>query len=237
MYTIFFIAYLIGTIAGFQQEKPVYECLKTDDEIVIDGVFDEKAWEKASVARFVDQDGSEPRLKTRFQWLWDNDYLYGAFYMEDDRLWASRTEKDDSLWKENVVEFFINADGCSKSYIEIEVNPLNTVLDLFVLNKYNARRDIRQLWSWECKGMISAVQLEGTLNDDSDRDEGWSLEIAIPFGQIYTAPNHPPKDGDRWFVDFCRGEGEEQPGVREVSSWSPPAFHNPLSYGILEFRE
>lgn len=225
---------------GFSQEKaekPVYECYKVDQPIVVDGIMGESVWGKALEAHFVNMDGTEPRLKTRFRWVWDDEYLYGAFEVEDDHLWASMKERDAYLWTENVVEFFINADGASKSYIEIEINPLNTILDLFVLNKYNARKDIKQLWDWDCDGLKNAVQLRGTLNDASDVDEGWSFEIAIPFAQVYTAPNHPPKDGDRWYVDFCRGEGEENMDRREVSAWSPPAFHNPLSYGTLVFRE
>ncbi|MCF8336103.1 MAG: carbohydrate-binding family 9-like protein [Bacteroidales bacterium] len=236
MHTLLIFVYFVSMLSLFQQDKPVYECSKTGEKIEIDGKIDEGAWEKAPVARFVAQDGSGPRLDTRFQWLWDDEYLYGAFHVEDDHLWATMTERDAYLWKENVVEFFINADGCSKSYIEIEINPKNTILDLFVLNKYNARKDIKQLWNWDAKGLKHAVQLKGTLNDASDTDEGWTFEIAIPFDQVYTAPNHPPKEGDRWYVDFCRGEGEEKE-AREASSWSPPAFHNPLSYGQMVFRE
>jgi hypothetical protein len=236
MSTVILFISLIASTLLFQQDKPVYECHKTGESIEIDGKIDENAWDKAPEAHFVAQDGSEPRLKTRFQWLWDDEYLYGAFHVEDDHLWASMTERDAYLWKENVVEFFINADGCSKSYIEIEINPKNTILDLFVLNKYNARKDIKQLWNWDAKGLKSAVQLMGTLNDASDTDEGWIFEIAIPFDEVYTAPNHPPKDGDRWYVDFCRAEGEEKK-TTEASSWSPPAFHNPLSYGQMVFRE
>jgi hypothetical protein len=236
-YLIFFLH--ISTFWSFQEDtdKPVYACYNAGQEIVVDGKIDESAWQKAPEAFFVTMEGAEPRLMTRFRWLWDEEYLYGAFEVEDDHLWASMKERDAYLWTENVVEFFINADGSSKSYIEIEINPLNTILDLFVLNKYNARRDIKQLWDWDCDGLKSAVQLNGTLNDSSDQDEGWTFEIAIPFAQVYTAPNHPPKPGDQWFVDFCRGEGDEDPDRREVSAWSPPAFHNPLSYGRLIFRE
>jgi hypothetical protein len=227
--------YLISSLF-YQQDKPVYECNKIREEIKIDGKIEERIWQKAPKAHFVSQNGTKPRLETCFQWLWDDEYLYGAFYVEDDHLWASMTKRDAYLWKENVVEFFINADGCSKSYIEIEINPRNTILDLFVLNKYNDRRDIKQLWNWDAKGLKSAVQLNGTLNVASDTDEGWTFEIAIPFDQVYTAPNLPPKEGDRWYVDFCRAEGEEKK-TREASSWSPPAFHNPLSYGVMIFRE
>jgi hypothetical protein len=216
---------------------PVYECYKTTEVLKLDGLIEEKVWEIATEATFINADGSEPRQKTTFKWLWDDKYLYGAFFVEDDHIWAKMTDRDAYLWYENVVEFFINADGSSKSYVEIEINPLNTILDLFVLNKHNDRSDIRQLWTWDCEGLLSAVKVYGTINDSSDKDSHWTFEIAIPFDQIYTAPNNPPHDGDFWFVTFTRGEGDENPERREASSWSPPAFHNPLSYGKMIFRE
>lgn len=218
-------------------DAPVYYCYKTASPLKIDGLLDEEVWQKAPEASFFNADGSAPRQKTIFRWLWDDKYLYGAFYVEDDHIWASMTERDAYLWYENVVEFFINADCSSKSYVEIEINPLNTILDLFVLNKHNNRSDIRQLWNWDCKGLLSAVKIYGTINDESDKDSHWTFEIAIPFDEIYTAPNHPPENGDSWSVTFTRGEGDENPEHPEASSWSPPGFHNPLSYGTLIFRE
>jgi hypothetical protein len=218
-------------------DPPVYECHRTAAKIEVDGLIDEAAWKDAPEATFINADGSAPRQKTTFRWLWDEEYLYGAFYVEDDHIWAKMTERDAYLWYENVVEFFINADGSSKSYIEIEINPLNTILDLFVLNKHNNRSDIRQMWEWNCEGLLSEVRVFGTINDDSDRDSHWTFEIAIPFDQIYTAPNLPPSEGDTWYVTFTRGEGDENPDRREASSWSPPAFHNPLSYGKMVFKE
>lgn len=214
-----------------------YQCHKTSDIITIDGKADETAWNRAEKAVFVSMDGHQPRLKTEFMWLWDNKNLYGFFHIEDDNLWATMKKRDDHLWTENVVEFFIDPDGCSKTYAEFEFNPLNTILDLYILNKYNSRRDIRQLWEWNCDSLQSAVVVKGTLNYSGDRDEGWDLEVALPFSQFYTAPNIPPMQGDEWKADFCRGEGEEKPGKPEYSAWAPPAFHNPLSYGIFKFVE
>jgi hypothetical protein len=222
---------------SFSQEKPVYGCYKTNETISIDGKGIETAWEHAEKGQFVAMDGSAPRLATEFRWLWDDQYLYGFFHIVDDNLYASMTGRDDHLWKENVVEFFIDDDNSSKSYIEFEFNPLNTVLDLFVLNKYNARKDIRQLWEWNCEGLKNAVFVKGTINNPKDKDEYWDLEVAIPFSQFYSAPNLPPVAGDEWKIDFCRGEGEENPAKGEYSAWAPPAFHNPLSYGILKFVE
>lgn len=234
---LFIILCTLAFGVAYGQEKPSYECHKLKSNVIIDGKIDEAAWRDASEASFVNFDGTAPRLKTTFKWLWDDQYLYGAFYVEDDHIWATMENFDDHLWTENVVEFFINADGSSKSYIEIEINPLNTILDLFVLNKYNARKDIRQLWEWNCEGLKSAVELHGTINNPDDTDSHWTFEIAIPFDQVYTSKNNPPLPGDVWYVDFCRGEGNEKEGKFEASAWSPPAFHNPLSYGTFLFLE
>jgi len=221
----------------YGQSKPVYYCKKTDNAINVDGKLDDKAWQNADKSWFVDMDGNEPRLKTWFKLTWDDQYLYAAFHVQDDHIWATMKKRDEFLWYENVVEFFIDPDGSPKSYAEFEINPLNTILDLYILNKYMARKDIYQLWEWNCKGMKSATELYGSLNDESDTDEYWEFEVALPFDQFYTAPNVPPVSGDVWMVDFCRGEGNERPDEREVSAWAPPAFHNPLSYGKLIFME
>jgi len=236
MYLYVLVAYISWFIHPENNDVPTYDCYRTSETIQVDGKIDEKAWDMAPEATFINADGSAPRQETRFRWLWDDNYLYGAFYVEDDHIWAKMTERDAYLWYENVVEFFINADGSSKSYIEIEINPLNTILDLFVLNKHNDRSDIRQLWNWDCEGLLSQVVVDGTINDASDRDNHWTFEIAIPFDQVYTAPNNPPVPGDVWYVTFTRGEGDENPERREASSWSPPAFHNPLSYGQMIFK-
>ncbi len=215
---------------------PVYHCYKTSGEIVIDGIIDEAVWEKAERAQFVNNnDGTVPELKTTFKWLWDDKYLYGAFHVEDKDIWATMTEHDDHLWEEEVVEFFIDADGASKTYYEFEINPLNAILDLYLLNKFNDRKDIYQLWEWDCKGMKNAVKVVGTVDNRDDVDEYWDFEVAIPFDQIYTSPNVPPVAGDSWKMDFCRGERGKNGFV--ATSWSPPAFHNPLSYGTFIFEK
>ena len=35
--------------------------------------------------------------------------------------------------------------------------------------------------TWNSDGMKSATSLEGTLNDNTDVDKGWYVEMAIPY--------------------------------------------------------
>ena len=90
---------------------------------------------------------------------------------------------------------------------------------------------------------------DGTLNEPSDEDNGWSVEIAIPVAVIdeTTEAACPPHIGDRWRVNFSRVqwqlqivengyEKRQEPENNWV--WSPQreiAMHEPEHWGIVEF--
>ena len=60
---------------------------------------------------------------------------------------------------------------------------------------------------FDMPGLQTAVQVKGTLNDNSDIDEGWSLEIAMPWQSLGLLANGralPPKDGDVWSMFLGR---------------------------------
>ena len=89
------------------------------------------------------------------------------------------------IFQDNDIELFVDPDGDGLRYFELEVNALNTAWDLFLLKPY--RDGGHGDNSWDIVGLRSAVGLEGTLNDPSDRDGGWTLELAIPCARSATA--------------------------------------------------
>ncbi|MFC5412386.1 carbohydrate-binding family 9-like protein [Larkinella bovis] len=55
--------------------------------------------------------------------------------------------------------------------------------------------------NYDLPGLQTAVQLDGTLNDHTDIDRGWSLEISIPWQSLSWLANGrslPPQKGDIW---------------------------------------
>jgi cellulose/xylan binding protein with CBM9 domain len=209
-----------------------YTVMRTLGPIKVDGVFDEPSWRAAkSTGAFRANDGSQtPTSKVEAKMIWDDSNLYFAFECEDTDLFATMTKRDEHLWQEEVVEVFIDPDGDEKNYIELEVNPLGAFLDLFVLTpvvpipyeSYNISAE------W-------AVKVDGTVQNSSDRDRGWNVELAVPFKEAVTAPHRPPKDGDKWRLNLYRIERKPK---EEYIAWSPtlkPSFHTPSRFGEVTF--
>ena len=62
---------------------------------------------------------------------------------------------------------------------------------------------------WDFPGLQSAVHVDGALNDRSQVDRGWSVELAFPWASMTALANGrslPPKDGDEWRIFFGRFE-------------------------------
>ena len=86
-----------------------------------------------------------------------------------------------------------------------------------------------------------ATSLLGILNVAGDEDEGWSLEVAIPFGNFSDVVRDIPlKPGTSWRINLNRLDGVQP--HRELSMWSPsgtekPNFHVPERFGVVVFSE
>ena len=111
--------------------------------------------------------------------LWDNQNLYLLADIKDDHIWGNLKQKDTVIYYNNDFEIFIDPDGDTHNYMEIEINALNTVWDLFLDKPYRNKAIVDN--DWDVKGLESAVFYNGTLNDSSDIDFGWILEIAMPW--------------------------------------------------------
>jgi hypothetical protein len=62
---------------------------------------------------------------------------------------------------------------------------------------------------WDFPGLQSAVRLDGTLNDNSDIDNGWTVELAFPWQgmkALFGPDGLPFSAGDTLHMDFSRFE-------------------------------
>jgi hypothetical protein len=235
-----------------------YACVRATTAVEIDGRLGEEAWAGAPWTRdFVDIEGDRrpaPRFRTRAKMLWDDQFFYVAAHLQEPHLWATLRQRDAVIYHDNDFEVFLDPDGDSHLYTEIELNALNTVWDLLLVRPY--RDGGPALHAWDIPGLKTAVHLEGTLNDPTDVDTGWTVEIAIPFAGIAETTDAacPPRPGDRWRVNFSRVQWRLDASdgryakIRDAATgkplpednwvWSPQreiAMHEPEHWGIVAF--
>jgi ketosteroid isomerase-like protein len=229
-----------------------YVCSRAEHPPKIDGRLDDAAWQAAPWTEdFVDIEGSrrpKPRLRTRAKMLWDAEYFYLAAELEEPHVWGTLTKHDSVIFNDNDFEFFIDPDGDNHGYYEFEINALNTGWDLFLPRPY--KDEGRADNGWDMPGLKTAVHVTGTLNDPSDRDTGWTVEIAIPWSALREFADRPvpPRDGDQWRIDFSRvewqhrivaGKYERVPHTPEDNwVWSPIGIidmHRPERWGFVQF--
>ena len=151
-----------------------------------------EAWRKVTSVELRETvSGGPPQQATRVRVAWSEVELRVLFHAEDTHAWATLTERDAPLWEEEVVEVFLDPVGDLESYFEIEVNPLNAVLDLVLRRN---RSGYVMDFAWRCEGLRTAVV---------KTDGAWTAELAIPFRSLVA---EPPQAGDCWRVNFAPGK-------------------------------
>ncbi len=237
-----------------------YVCQQTNNEIIIDGRLDEKAWEHIGwTDLFVDIEGNlkeKPSLQTKAKMTWDTSYFYIAAILYEPHIWATLTQRDAIMYHDDDFEIFIDPDGDGHNYFEFEMNAFNAIWDLYMLYPYYIDDERNYIMNWDIRGIRTAVHIEGTINNPSDIDKYWSVEVAIPwetFSDFKKGPDRP-MDGDQWRINFSRvdwtvdvengkyikiknDQGKTLPEDNWV--WSPTGYinmHKPEVWGYLQFE-
>ncbi|MEI3799706.1 MULTISPECIES: carbohydrate-binding family 9-like protein [unclassified Chitinophaga] len=233
------------------KETPLhYVCKETKGKVVIDGKLDEAGWQQATwTADFKDIEGDAkpaPPLRTRVKMMWDQQYLYIAATLQEPHIWGTLVDHDAIIFQDNDFEVFIDPDGDTHQYYEIEINALNTVMDLFMGKPY--RNMGEALINWDTKGIITAIHIDGTINNPSDTDKEWTVEMAVPFSALsFFNKNQRPVENSLWRINFSRVEWDtdikngkyvKQQRPEHNWVWSPQGIvnmHAPERWGYLLF--
>ena len=235
-----------------------YVVYHVDHPPVIDGNINELVWQQVSWSKeFVDIEGRDkpkPPYATKMKMLWDDSCLYIAAQLSEPQIWATIKKHDEVVFHDNDFEFFIDPSNTTQPYFEVEVNPFNTIWDLLLTRAY--RDGGTSVSSWDVPNLRSAVKIQGTLNNPSDKDEGWTVEMAVPLKAIaVNSRSQRPHEGTIWRINFSRVEWDTKvvdgkyvklsddkgkPLPEHNWSWSPQgliAMHYPERWGYLQFSK
>ena len=231
---------LPGRVLPPPSELPSYTIERVSSGITVDGRADEEDWKAAAPIELIVpwlHDAAEPVQETEVRMLWSATDLFIVYKCADPYIGAEIRDHDGATYLEDTVEIFAtpNPDHVF-NYYGYEMNVLETLLDYVTF-----WRDGQRLTGgagWQSEGVRIATTIDGTLNDHSDRDTGWVLEIAIPFDNFrHLGGRIPPRDGDRWRLNLnrCAGRTAGQYAMWSDSGTPKPQFHVPERFGIAVF--
>jgi hypothetical protein len=191
----------------------------------IDGRLDDPAWEHAAsfqgLYRFNTSDRQDEPATT-WRMAWDEEYLYFAFECGDTNILCPALPRDDKIYSHDCVEMFILPDLRFGSYWEIVIGPTGTLYD--GLNQKKMRR-----WGMlgrpeeDVEGLLFATEVTGTPNEPGDRDTGYVVEVAVPFGALPEYTRAVPQAGHELRLVLVRldkhDEGMDPYGFIPLMSW------------------
>jgi hypothetical protein len=167
-----------------------FEVVRTTTPPVIDGHIDEAVWQRAAmIDDFVvsqPNEGDEPSEYTQVYVLYDQDALYiaaRAWDSQADQITARVLRQGESIRFDDDLLIILDPFDSHRSGYFFAINP-NAVRDDAVFENTTQLE-----FNWD-----------GIYNAETSRDdEGWSVEVEIPFKTISFNP-----DNETWGINFER---------------------------------
>lgn len=212
---------------------------KTNCEISIDGKLTEPAWAEASKFRTFKQfrgnlDDAIPATEVRL--LHDDANLYASFECDDRDVCSFSANDDDPLYERDVVEVFIHLEAHKSTYYEFIVAPNAAFYDARNLERGPLIGGEYKLWNSTAK---RAATVRGTDGDAGDVDQGFTVEMAIPWAAFNVAAR--PASAD-WRIglfrcDYSTARRNDQLLLMSINKASDFGFHTYEEYHPLTFQE
>lgn len=182
--------------------------------ISLDGDLDDSGW-LGAIARtggFVDKTGNIARPYSEARLTWGDDVLYLSLYAADEDIRANVTASDGPVWRDDSFHFVFD-DGKSERVFDVSVAAV--VADGQRPSASSASGSARPPtdFAWSSGAHVSR-EIDGTVNDASDEDEEWALEIAIPLASL--GLNGEVGERVRFAIHRCDSPKKQE---RSCASW------------------
>ncbi len=195
-------------------------CTRAQDKMIIDGNIDELCWREPERDFF--SHGGVPSMtdNTEFYFAYDFQNLYLSAkcdYEGPNTLITEKTERDENIFSEDCIGYFLMPDSGREVMYQIYCTPLGTVFDaIFEKNGYGSYEGKNE---WNCE-MEWAVNL---------CDDCWIFEARIPVSQFNGLSL---ETGKVMLLNFRR----KQPYKEANADWQTPIEYDPGTFGILYFE-
>jgi hypothetical protein len=189
---------------------PVYRCTRAISPLDPTADLTRPPWRAAAwlddFRQLGTDDAMPPERALGVALLWDDQHLYAAFRSAPSLVPVNRWQRDEDLWTECAVEFFLAAGA---GYYEFEINPRGALLDLHFADEQDD--DWRAARTWDAAGIRWAVR-------DGGEGDSWQAEVALPWAAVPHLTRQASTAGEVLQVQLCRS------GSRPDLSWELPVW-------------
>jgi hypothetical protein len=217
-----------------------YEVERANGTVELKGRWNGPEWGGVEAIEVKHYMGTEPEHppKTEAKVLYDDDFVYVIFRVEDRYVRAVAKKYQDSVYQDSCVEFFFTpGEDISAGYFNIEINCGGTML----FSHQKAREvDNRPVSDDHCE-KVKIFHSEPKIIEPEKQDATiWIIEYKVPFDVLekYASVDRPA-EGVVWRANFYKcGDATSHP---HWLTWSvvdrpTPDFHVPECFGTLEFK-
>ncbi len=201
---------------------------KATGKIKVDGNLGD--WSDASWNQFTPLLHNDWEDSCQYAIQWNKKSLFIAFKVSNTNLQAQKSTRDAvGLHMDDGVEFLIDTKGDQSTNWEVDdiayhINVLNAIIDdrgLTESGEYNN--------SWDGTA-VTAVNISGTINNPEDEDDGYQVEVAVPWKELGVKPSAGLTMG----INLCINDRDDETNeYRYYDYMNLNVFHKPSGFAKL----
>ncbi len=210
--------------------------VKATDDFEVSGDGKAEAWKKTEWTTLRKREAKGADYQTKVKTLYSAKGIYVLMESTDLKVTSTYKNDFDTLWMEDVFEFFFWPDERDPIYFEYEVSPLGQELPILIPNLDGKFIGWRPWMDGPDRKIRKATATQGGDKASNAKIEGWTAEIFLPYAMMNPLRNTPPKSGTKWRANFYRMDYDN--GKTTSWDWAPVgnSFHDFRKFGTLIFE-
>lgn len=191
---------------------------------VIDGKEDDPVWKDAPRTYLLPWMQDFAEVHTWFKSAQDKENIYFFVRCEEPDMAGVITDQkgkdNNDIWRDSDVEFFLNASGDRKTYVQVMISAAGEVFDAWYdIIGSGGTQNVK----WDSKARFK-------INKEKN---AWTLEVAFPLAQLGKV------NPDGFAANLARHRAIRSKAKVPYYKWSPYAknFHDVANYGVLRFAK